>query len=149
MAVRIRRPSEHAELLERLTEVPGNPFGTYYEVLAFCAALGYARGARVPFEKSDESIRWELFAGIDGANELVLMLAAAEVKDREVMGNEAETERFRIFEEYANGGLIELSKAHDAQPEKTAREVVLDLVISEQKHRPADLDFDSIVKGLD
>jgi dnd system-associated protein 4 len=149
VAVRIRRPSEHAELLERLTEGSGNPFATYYEVLAFSAALGYARGTRVPFEKSDESIRWELFSGIGGANELVLMLAAAEVDDREVMGAEAENERFRIFEEYANGGLHELSKAHDAHPEKTAREVVLDLVISEQKQPEADLDFNSIVEGLD
>lgn len=149
MAVRIRRPSEHAELLERLTEESDNPFATFYEVLTFCAALGYARGARVAFEKSDESIRWELFAGIDGADELVLTLAAAEVDDREVLGEKAESERFRIFEEYANGGLLELSEALEAHPEKTAREVVLDLVIAEQARREADLDFDSIVEGLD
>lgn len=149
MAVRIRRPSEHAELLERLTEAPGNPFASYYEVLIFCAGLGNARGARVPFEATDESIRWELFAGVDGADEFVLMLAAAEVDGRDVLAQEAESERFRIFEEYANGGLLELSKALEADPGKTAREVVLDLVIAEQEEREADLDFGAIVEGLD
>lgn len=149
MAVRVRRPKEHAELLERLVEDAGNPFMHLYEALVFCAALGYARGARAAFEKADGQIRWEQFSGIDGAGELVLMLAAAEVEDREIVGAEGEAERVRVFEEYANGGLGELAKALDAQPAKTSREVVLDLVIGEQQQGEADIDFDSIVAGLD
>ncbi len=149
MAVRIRRPSQHGDLLELLIKGSGNPFASYYEVLIFCAALGYAREARVPFDKSDEPIRWEHFGEVEGAKELVLMLAAAEVEDREVLGEMAESERFRIFEEYANGGLLELSKAQEAQPGKTAREVVLDLVVAEQEQREADLDFNSIVESFD
>src|SRR3954466_12334515 len=119
MAIRIRRPAQHSELLEKLTEGSGNPFGTYYEVLTFCAALGYARGAREPFEDSAESIRWELFGSIDGAEELVLMLSAAEVDEREILAAGAAEERFRIFEEYANGGLSELANELAAKPAKT------------------------------
>jgi dnd system-associated protein 4 len=150
VAARIRRPKAHAKLLERLCEGSGNPFNHFYEVLVFSAALGFARDQRIPFEDSDEPIRWEQFEVIDGATPLVDMLAVAAIsEEREILSAEREETRFKLFEEYANGGLAAIAAAIEAQPAKTAREVVLDLVLSEQKTKPADLDFASIVESLD
>lgn len=150
MAARIRRPKAHAKLLERLCEGSGKPFNHFYEVLVFSAALGFARGRRVPFEESDEPIRWEQFEVIDGAVPLVDMLAVAAITDdREILSAEREEMRLQVFEEYANGGLETIAAAIEAQSAKPTREVVLDLVLAEQKSKSADLDFDSIVESLD
>jgi dnd system-associated protein 4 len=149
VAVRIRRPKAHHELLEKLLEGSGNPFNHLYEALVFCAALGYSRGAREPFEESDEPVRWEQFMAIDGAEDLVDMLAVAAVEDRDVLAEKSASERYRIFEEYANGGLSVIAAAIDASPAKTSREVILDLVLGEQDSPPSELDFEAIVEGLD
>jgi dnd system-associated protein 4 len=150
MAVRIRRPKAHAELLERLCEGSGNPFNHFYEALVFASAVGFTRNQRKPFDDSDEPIRWEQFMVIDGAAALVDMLAVAAVEDqREILSGEAEETRFRVFEEYANGGLEVIAAAVEASPAKTTREVVLDLVLAEQQSKAADLDFESIVESLD
>lgn len=148
MAVRIRRSSAHKDLLEKLCAGSGNPFNHLYEALVFSAALGFARGVRDPFVEADEPIRWEQFIGIDGAEELVDMLAAAAVEDREILSDEEAEQRYLIFEEYANGGLGLIAKAIEASPAKTTREVVLDLVLSEQKTDASAIDFESIADGL-
>jgi dnd system-associated protein 4 len=149
MAIRIRRPKAHAELLDKLCEGAGNPFTHLYEALLFAASLGFARETREPFQESDEPVRWEQFMNIDGSEELVDMLAAAASEDKEVMSEASAEQRYSIFEEYANGGLSVISRALEASPAKTTREVVLDLVLSEQQAPPSDLDFESLVEGLD
>jgi dnd system-associated protein 4 len=148
MAVRIRRPSAHKVLLDKLCEDAGNPFNHYYEVLVFSAALGFVHGVRGPFTKTDETVRWEAFQRIDGAAELVDMLAAAAVEERDVLADEQAEQRYRIFEEYANGGLEVIAKAIAASPAKRTREVVLDLVLSEQAPAEPELDFDSLAETL-
>lgn len=150
MAARIRRPKAHAELLERLCEGSGNPFNHLYEALVFSAALGFARGERKPFDETDEPIRWEQFTVIDGVTALVDMLAVAVVSgEPEILATAAEEQRIQVFEEYSNGGLDVIAGAIEASPAKTSREVILDLVLSEQESKSADLDFDSIVESLD
>jgi dnd system-associated protein 4 len=150
VAARVRRPKAYAELLDRLCEGSGNPFNHLYEALVFTAALGFARDQRTPFEESDEPIRWEQFAVIDGFAPFVDMLAVAAVSDdREILSGESEEMRLQLFEEYANGGLAVIAAAIEASPAKTAREVVLDLVLAEQELKPADLDFASIAESLD
>src|SRR4051794_23599153 len=123
MAPRIRRPKDKAELLERLVADGGNPFSYLYEVLTFSAALGYSRDRRRPFDKADEPIRWEQFQShIDGADALVDMLAAASTDAADILGDKREEERFRVFEEYANGGLEVLAEELEASPAKSTRE---------------------------
>jgi dnd system-associated protein 4 len=149
VAIRIRRPKAHAELLDKLCEGSGNPFNHLYEALLFAASLGFARGAREPFEEADEPVRWEQFMNIDGSEELVDMLAAAATEDKEVMSEASAEQRYALLEEYANGGLGVIASALESSPAKTTREVVLDLVLAEQQAPPSDLDFESIVEGLD
>lgn len=148
MAIRIRRPREHRELLERLCEGGGKPFNHLYEAILFSAALGYAQGARRPFSETDEPIRWELFSNVDGAEELVNMIAAASADDAEILSDAAEQRRYEMFEEYANGGLNTIAKALAGNPAKLTREVVLDLVLAEQEPESVSIDFESIAKDF-
>ena len=149
MASRVRRPSIHEEILERITSEGGNPFHNFYEALTFCAALGYVRERRETFEKSGEPIRWELFENnIDGADVLVSMLAGSATDEIEILGDEREDERMTIFEEYACGGLSVLKQALDSNPAKTTREVVLDLVLSQEEASHRSPDFGSIAEEL-
>ena len=148
MAVRIRRPAAHKALLEQLCGDSGNPFNHYYEALLFCAALGYARGAREPFDQADEPIRWDTFLSIEGASELVDMLAGTTIDDRTILSEGGAEQRIAIFEEYANGGLGEVQQAVDASPAKMTRAVILDLVLGEQESSAPDVDFDALAREL-
>lgn len=148
MAIRIKRAAKHRKLLELLTEENG-PFEHFYEVLSFCAPLGFARDRREPIGKADEPIRWEQFtANNPQADLLVLLLASGSTDDSEILSNENEAERFQIFEEYANGGLYELTSEIERHPAKPVREVVLDLVLDQERTDSADLDLGGIVEGL-
>jgi dnd system-associated protein 4 len=148
MAVRIRRPAAHKDLLEQLCGDSGNPFNHYYEALLYGAALGYARGAREPFEQADEPIRWDTFLSIEGAAELVDMLASTTVDDRTILSEEGAEQRIAIFEEYANGGLGVIQRAIDASPAKMTRAVILDLALGEQESSAPEVDFDALARGL-
>lgn len=148
MAVRIRRPAAHKGLLEQLCGDAGNPFNHYYEALLYSAALGYARGAREPFEQADESIRWDTFLSIEGAAELVDMLAGTTIDDKTILAEEGAEQRIAIFEEYANGGLDVVQRAIDASPAKMTRAVILDLVLGEQESSVPEVDFDALARGL-
>jgi dnd system-associated protein 4 len=148
MAVRIRRPAGHKELLERLCGDSGNPFNHYYEALLFSAALGYAHGAREPFEQADEPIRWDTFLSLEGAAELVDMLAGTTVDDKTILSEEGAEQRIAIFEEYANGGLGVVQRAIDASPAKMTRAVILDLVLGEQESSAPEVDFDALAREL-
>lgn len=148
MAIRVRRPKDKDELLDQLVDGDGNAFQARYEALTFCAALGYARGKRLPFEESGERIRWEQFQAV-GAGGLTSMLAVATSEDREVLAPERLEERIAVFEEYANGGLEVLQSELDKRPKMTPREVVLQLVLDEQGEvTEADLPLGKIAEGL-
>lgn len=148
MAIRVRRPEDKDELLDRIVDGDGNAFNARYEALTFCAALGYSREKRIPFTNTGESIRWEQFQSV-GAGALSAMLAVASSDDAEIVAPERIEERIRVFEEYANGGLEVLSNELDMRPKMTPREVVLQLVLDAQQ---ADVDeklpLDDIAAGL-
>ena len=132
MALRVRRPKDKDELLDRIVDGDGSAFGARYEAIMFCAALGFARSKRIAFDKSGEPIRWEQFESL-GARNLSSMLAVASSDDPEVLAPERLEERIKVFEEYANGGLEELERELDKRPKMTPREVVLQLVLDEQE----------------
>lgn len=149
MAGRVRRPKQHAELLDRLTSESGNPFKSYYETLTFCAGLGYARNKQVAFDKHDEPIRWAVFQdNIDGVDALVDMLAASSTEEVEMLAPEREDDRMRIFEEFACGGLEVLTAEAERNANKPLREVVLDLILAEEKPHTDKPDLTEISEEL-
>lgn len=127
---RVRRPRSKSALLDRLTESDGaklSPFDTYREVIVFCAALGCWRNRRVPFDESDEPIRWEAMVALRGTEAFVNMLAVTQTDDPTILSENRFDDRIIIFEEYANGGLEILGELIDKTPQPLV-DIVRDLV---------------------
>lgn len=125
----VRRPREMSDLLGELTD-SGRPFPTMRDALVFAAALGWARGKRVPFENSAEPIRWGTMTNRLGTEDLVNMLATAATEDPEVLAAGREGERLQIFEEYANGGLQVISQLLREQPARSPASILAELARS-------------------
>ncbi|MFI0423561.1 DNA phosphorothioation-associated protein 4 [Spongiactinospora sp. 9N601] len=109
--LRVRRPQEHEELIGRLTTKEGGPFPNYWQVLVFAAALGWARGRREPFDKHESPIRYGLFNNSAIVSATIDSMAVLHYSDDAgidagIMAEERLPERIRVFEEYANGGLL-------------------------------------------
>ncbi len=81
-------------------------FATFRDILLFAAAVGAHTQRRVAFTSSGEPIRYETLKEPMFSETLINMIAANEVADDpEIMDSTRASERVRIFEEYANGGL--------------------------------------------
>ncbi len=139
---RVRRPADKDDLIKSL--INDQPFATMAEALVFAAALGYARGKRIPFDQSAEQVPWPVFANMASVA-LIPMLAAASSDDINVLGDDRSDDRLTIFEEYANGGL-EIVRDSLARDTRSARDVVLDLVLEHENrsHSGTDIDLDTI-----
>lgn len=98
---RVRRPSQWGELLEALTPAV---FETNADALTFAASVGYAKGRRRAFDKVNESIRMSIFEN-RGHTAIPDLLALAETGEASILADKNFSERIRVFEEYANGGL--------------------------------------------
>lgn len=127
--IRVRRPQDHAVLIETLQSEAGFPY--YRDVLLFAAAVGYTRNRRVPLTGvSGEAIRYDTLTGPTYSDSLINMIAAnATADDPEVLDATRLEERIRIFEEYANGGLEYIQEQINTR-HQTAAMVVLELVTS-------------------
>lgn len=131
----VRRPREMSDLLSELTD-GGRPFPTMRDALVFAAALGWARGKRVPFENSAEPIRWGTMTNRYGTEDLVNMLATSATKDPEILAAGRESERLQIFEEYANGGLQVIEHLVREQPARRPASLLAELARTELRTQP-------------
>jgi dnd system-associated protein 4 len=105
---RVRRPKDKEQLFQNLVQDEGI-FDIYAHLLTFAAALGFSRNRREPFEHSGEPIAWEVFLNA-GHESFVNAIAAVRTGDLEILSYDRLADRLAVFEEYANGGLIELEK---------------------------------------
>jgi dnd system-associated protein 4 len=115
--IRIKVAKDKAKLVKEMRAGEGStgPFQTYYEVIAFAAALGIQQKAFHPFSEAEASkeidpIRQEQFAS-KGYDQLIGLVSVIHNKNPKVLGNNEVSERNKveIFEGYANGGLGVLS----------------------------------------
>lgn len=125
--VRIRRPHQHATLLEELQKEA--KFPTYRDILLFAASVGFRHDRRAPFsDSSGDPIRYETLTAPAFSDTLINMIAANVVTDDpEIMDAFRIEERVRIFEEYANGGLEFIQEQINVRHQPVDL-VVLDLV---------------------
>jgi len=110
---RIRVDKDKADLVKALTTADGatGPFQTYADAIVFAAALGAKYKKRVPL--GEISKREPAPIGVDifisrGYDLIIKLLGVTETKDLNILATteeKSESERQRIFEEYANGGL--------------------------------------------
>ncbi len=112
-------------MLELQTE---GKFPTYRDILLFAAAVGFRQDRRVPFAASSgDPIRSDVLMAPGFSDTLINMIAANVVDDPEIMDDTRMDERFKIFEEYANGGLEYLQEQVNVRHQPAAL-VVIDLV---------------------
>lgn len=104
-------------------------FPTYRDILLFAAAVGFRQQRRVPFTTaSGDPIRSDVLMAPGFSDTLINMIAANVVTDDpEIMDDTRMDERFKIFEEYANGGLEYIQDQVNVRHQPAAL-VVIDLV---------------------
>ena len=124
--VRVRRPQQHEALMIELRGEAA--FATFRDVLLFAAAVGAHMKRRQPFTASGEPIRYETLKEPMFSETLINMIAANEPpNDPEIMDASRTSERLRILEEYANGGLEYIQEQVNMRHEP-ANMVVISLV---------------------
>lgn len=128
---RVRRPKDKEKLLTRL--VDEKVFETYRDVLAFAAALGYAKSTRQAFDQTSEPISWSVFSGA-GHEALVNMISVMSSQDFDILSAERFGERLLMFEEFANGGLHVIEELL-ARADRQSLDIILDLIM-ESEGRP-------------
>lgn len=126
---RFRRPADHEDLLNLLTGKDG-PFRAMVDALMFAAALGHRKQRREQFDKAGEPIRLALMEGRQYGDVLIDMIAAAEVRDDpKILADERQSERIKIFEEYANGGLHYIQGELNASGSRDLVTIISNLVM--------------------
>jgi len=142
---RVRRPSNHEELLEKLTKEFGI-FETYKDAMIFAAALGASKEKSKHFKNSSEPIDYSVFSRNSDNEVLILLLSIFNRDDIEVLSDEFSDERLLIFEEYANAGLNIISQEIK---NSTALDGILFLIFhTDLEDEPKEMDFSSILLDL-
>jgi dnd system-associated protein 4 len=105
----IRIAKDKADLVVNLVEEQTTPFETYADVMIFAASLGYSRKKSIPLTdiaKKPEPIRPNIFSHRE-YDTAINLLGISHTKNQNILGSDEESnsDKIRIFEEYANGGL--------------------------------------------
>lgn len=131
----IRRPKQFEEMLKKLCQEEDKIFLTYKDALVFAACLGFSRNRRLAFDRSSEPVGLHIFKG-DYDAAIFNCIGLSETSDPQIMGSDRESERIRIFEEFACGGLgiieEEIYRGAGAWDQ-----LMLALVVSQAKPEPS------------
>ncbi len=105
----IRISKDKADLVVNLVEESTTPFETYADVMVFAASLGYSRNKLIPLTdiaKKPEPIRPNIFTHRE-YDITINLLAISSTGNQNILGSDenSNSEKIKIFEEYANGGL--------------------------------------------
>lgn len=106
---RINRAADKDRIIEILTSEGTAAFREIWRILLFAAILGFKNGRREPLSgvQSGEAIRQELFGNSPAWPGLLFLIGLVETGSTEMLmaSEQAEEDRIKNFEEYANGGL--------------------------------------------
>ena len=130
---RIRVAKDKAELVQKLldTKATTGSFQTYADIIAFAAGLGAKCQKQIEIEEVSRvepaPISLEVFVS-RGYDRLIKLIAVVHTQDIKILSTEdaiAESQRVKIFEEYANGGLEQLSNELRGAVDYTERLVLI------------------------
>jgi dnd system-associated protein 4 len=138
MVDRIRRPAHFEDLMKKLSSSDISPLLSYKDVLVFAACVGYSRRRRLAFDKSGEKISLTVFSGHYDLM-VINSIAIAETNDPFILGSEKEEEKYKIFEEYACGGL-EVLENEIANSGSNFLDAFVNLVMTEKNSGDSILD---------
>ena len=112
---RVRRPKKYDDLLNLLKDKDEGVFSTLKSALVFSAAVGFKIKRRVEFKESGEPIALNLF-NENYDQPFIYAMALTEYNDVSYLQEDKFLDVFKVFEEYACGGLeyldVELDKSH-------------------------------------
>lgn len=113
---RIQRATDKEAIIELLTSESVGVFKEIWRLLFFAAMIGFKNGRRDSLTSTGEGIRQESFLNNPGWLGTLYLLGLVETKSPNILlGTEdAEDERIKVFEEYANGGLAILDQRFKA-----------------------------------
>jgi dnd system-associated protein 4 len=115
---RIQRASDKESIIELLTSDSVGAFREIWRLLFFAAMVGFKNRRREPLTstQSGEGIRQDSFANNPVWLGTLYLLGLVETGTTDVLRGteEAEDERIKVFEEYANGGLAILKEEFEA-----------------------------------
>lgn len=108
---RIKIAKDKTDLVKALRagEDTTGPFQSYADVLVFAASLGIQKQTRTQiteYSKEIDPIRQDIFIG-KGYDQVINLISVSHANDPRVVAksDEAEEQRIKVFEEYANAGL--------------------------------------------
>ena len=113
---RVKVAKDKADLIQKLLDTKGTTgtFQTYADIVIFAASFGIKHQKRVPLKEISQSepapISLEVFFS-RGYDWVIKLIAIADTQDINILSAydvDAEVERVKILEEYANGGLEQL-----------------------------------------
>jgi dnd system-associated protein 4 len=111
---RIHRATDKKRIIDTLTSDGTAVFREIWRLLLFSAALGFKNGKREPLTNVDsgDAIRQELFGNCPAWPGILYLIGLVETGGTDVLmaTEEAEDQRIKAFEEYANGGLAILDE---------------------------------------
>ena len=149
---RIKVAKDKADLVKalRVGEDTTGPFQSYADVLVFAASLGMQRQSRKPiteYSKDIDPIRQDIFYG-KGYDQVINLIAVAVANNPKLVAtsDEAEEQRIRIFEEYANGGLeILFNKLHGFTNYTECFLLILNEAIEEDEQKIDEFDLSDLI----
>jgi len=147
MPRRVKRPSSHDELLNKLTDKEkGGIFETYKDVMLFAAALAAYNAEQKPLQgKSSEPIDYNIFSKKSDNEALIHLLAIYNRDDITILSDENSDERVKILEEYANAGLDIIDQK--IRSSATTLDAILGLIQETgEKNKVKERDFSDIAK---
>ena len=113
---RVRVAKDKADLVQKLLDTKGTTgnFQTYADIVIFAASFGIKHQKRVPLKEISQTepapISLEVFIS-RGYDWVIKLIAIAHTQDINILSAydaDAEAQRVKILEEYANGGLEQL-----------------------------------------
>jgi dnd system-associated protein 4 len=111
---RIHRATDKKRIIDTLTSDGTAVFREIWRLLLFSAALGFKNRKREPLANVDsgDAIRQELFGNCPAWPGILYLIGLVETGGTDVLmaTEEAEDQRIKAFEEYANGGLAILDE---------------------------------------
>ena len=127
--VRVKRPKEYNELMEKLKNI--GPFDGLKDIMVFAACLGVSKKRKNSFKETSEPMRLSIFNG-DYDKMVINTIAIKETSDPFIMANEKIQERIEIFEQYACGGLEIISNRLNSSKHLSIDETLIDIVLAER-----------------
>jgi dnd system-associated protein 4 len=118
----VRRSERHEGIVSQLSEtsVPGanrSIFASMRELMCFAAVLGFERDSKKPIDAKTKEIDGRTFRDHAFSSDLIFLIALADTQNAEILREENESDCLSIFEQYAEGGFVELGSWLKERPD--------------------------------